>query len=59
MHAGIYPDALLLRLLAMLLHHSVLVVMVLKKYGSWHMCPDYRELNNITNKDMFPIPFIY
>jgi hypothetical protein len=29
--------------------------MVLKKDGSWHMCPDYREPNNITFKDRFPI----
>ena len=38
--------------------YSVLVVMVFKKDGSWHVCPYYRELNNITIKDKFPIPII-
>ena len=32
--------------------------MVLKKQGSWHMCPDYRELDKITIKDKFLIPII-
>jgi hypothetical protein len=35
--------------------YSASVLMVLKKYGSWRMCPDYRELNKITTKDKFPI----
>ena len=35
--------------------YSVLVAMVLKKEGSWRMCPYYRDLNNITIKEKFPI----
>jgi hypothetical protein len=39
--------------------YSAPVVMVLKKEGSWRMCPNYRELNNITIKYKFPIPVNY
>jgi hypothetical protein len=38
--------------------YSTPVVMVFKKDSSWHMCPDYREINKITIKDKFPIPII-
>ena len=38
--------------------YSPPMVMVLKKEGSWHMCPNYRELNKITIKYKFPIPVI-
>jgi hypothetical protein len=38
--------------------YSSPVVMVLKKKGSWHMCPDFCTLNKLTSKDKFPIPVI-
>ena len=38
--------------------HFALVVMVHKKEGSCYMCLDYKEINKITIKDKFPIPFI-
>jgi len=34
------------------------IVLVQKKDGSCHMCPDKRELNKLTIKDKFPIPII-
>eukprot|EP00253_Pinus_taeda_P033987 PITA_33987 len=37
---------------------STLLVLVHKWDESWHMCPDYRELNELTIKDKFPIPVI-
>jgi hypothetical protein len=45
------------------IHHSTNpysspVVMVLKKEGTWHMCPDFHALNKLTIKDKFPIPVI-
>jgi hypothetical protein len=34
------------------------LVIVPKKNGKWRICVDYRELNKVTQKDHFPLPFI-
>lgn len=38
--------------------YSSPIIMVLNKYGTWHMCPDFCAFNKITIKDKFPIPII-
>jgi hypothetical protein len=35
-----------------------LIVMVPKKYGTWRMCVDFRALNKITVKNIYPLPRI-
>ena len=35
-----------------------LVVLVQKKDKTWHMCIDYRALNNISAKNKYPLPWI-
>jgi len=45
-------------------HHNQLlpyespIVLVYKKDGTWLLCIDYRELNNITFRNRYPIPRI-
>ncbi|GFY68319.1 RNA-directed DNA polymerase homolog [Trichonephila inaurata madagascariensis] len=34
------------------------VVLVKKKYGEWCFCVDYRRLNKITKKNVYPLPRI-
>jgi hypothetical protein len=38
--------------------HSSPMVMVLKKEGSWRMCPEFHALNKLSIKEKFPIPVI-
>jgi hypothetical protein len=38
--------------------YSSLVVMVLKKEGTWRMCPNFHAPNKLTIKDKFPIHII-
>lgn len=38
--------------------HGSPIVLVKKKDGSLHMCVDYRQLNNKTRKDAFPLTCI-
>ena len=37
---------------------SAPVVIVKKKNGKYHLCIDYWQLNNITKKDWYPLPWI-
>jgi len=34
------------------------IILVKKKDGSWRFCTDYRDLNNVTIKDSFPMPTV-
>jgi hypothetical protein len=38
---------------------GALVIFVNKKDGSLGLCIDYRDLNNATMKNRYPIPWIY
>ena len=34
------------------------MILVKKKDGTWRFCVDYRQLNNITVKDKYPLPIV-
>ena len=34
------------------------ILLVPKKYGTWHMCVDFQDLNKITVKNRYPLPHI-
>lgn len=34
------------------------VVLAMKKDGTWHFCIDYRKLNAVTKRDVYPLPRI-
>jgi hypothetical protein len=36
----------------------IMIVLVQKKYGTWKLCIDYKELNKITARNRYPIPRI-
>ena len=38
---------------------GALVLFVKKKGGTFRLCIDYRELNNMTIKNKYPLPMIY
>jgi hypothetical protein len=38
--------------------YASLVFVVLKKEGTWHMCPNFKALNKLMIKEKFPIPVI-
>ena len=38
--------------------YSSPIVIVLKKEGTWSMCPNFQALNKLAIKDKFPIPII-
>ncbi|KAL7726077.1 hypothetical protein ACLKA6_010124 [Drosophila palustris] len=39
--------------------HSAPIVMVKKKTGKWRLCVDFRQLNNRSVKDAYPLPRVH